>query len=80
MIRNPVNGPSAPRIFFRDSPLTFVTGSITCASSPVVKEAVRRHAGPSGEDGARERLCRPFPGGFRHQPAGTMTGTRGASL
>jgi len=43
-----------------------------------VKEVVRRQAGSSGEDGARGRLCRPFPGGFGHQSAGIMTGTRGA--
>ena len=31
-----------------------------------------------GEGGARARTCNPLPGGFGHQPAGTMTGVRGA--
>jgi hypothetical protein len=29
-----------------------------------LRELVRRHAGPSGEGGARERSCNPFPGGL----------------
>ena len=31
-----------------------------------VKEVTRRQAGPSGETGARGRICSPFPGGFGH--------------
>ena len=45
-----------------------------------MKDVARRHTASWSEDGARGRLCKPFPGGFGHQPAGTMTGTRGASL
>jgi len=43
-----------------------------------LKEVARRHAGSSGEDGARGWICSPFPGGLGHQPAGIMTGMRGA--
>src|SRR5262249_44642618 len=43
-------------------------------------DAARTHAGLPGEGGARARLCNPLPGGFGHQPLGTRTGARGASL
>jgi len=36
--------------------------------------------GHRSEDGARGRICTPFPGGLGIKPAGTKTGVRGASL
>ena len=51
---------------FRDFVLTLSPFVIETLVLAFVQEVVRRQAGSSGEDGARGRLCRPFPGGFGH--------------
>jgi hypothetical protein len=51
----------------------------------IASNLVHLGRGPAGiagahadECGARGRTCNPLPGGFGHQPLGTMTGVRGA--
>jgi hypothetical protein len=47
---------------FRYNSLTIVTVPVTIATSPM-KDVARRHTALWGEDGARGRRCKPFPGG-----------------
>jgi hypothetical protein len=58
--------------------LTLVTGLVTGRTSPINRTRCSRQALVRGECGARGRICNPLPGGFGHQPLGTMTGARGA--
>jgi hypothetical protein len=63
-----------------------VTGLLTTVSVLVTFRPNLAHIGRGpggipelrGECGARGRTCNPLPGGIGHQPAGTMTGARGA--
>ena len=66
-------------------PLTMIPLSVTNSAanqiSLIVKDASRvTAAGGASAVPAGEASSASFPGGFGHQPAGTMTGTRGASL
>src|SRR5262249_26238173 len=74
---------------FVSDPSTIVALLVTCSQSNLAaSDAARMHAGLPGcraaglrgEGGARARTCNPLPGGFGHQPLGTRTGARGASL